>query len=173
MATLIKNGRIVTAESDYPADILIEDGKVKAIGQDLAAGETRQVTFTYPATDSHGLVSDPATVTRVACSISLADRSPRRPESHVGETRRLASNLAPIDCSAPRGRTTSSAAAAPKAPSVRKLPSGGSRRQVGLEADDLFGTMLMIFFTGLRTLALRSSNVVCTTSRSRHVRALW
>mgnify|MGYP006196370127 CR=1 FL=1 len=31
--------------------------------QDLAAGEARQVTFTYTATDSHGAVSDPATVT--------------------------------------------------------------------------------------------------------------
>jgi VCBS repeat-containing protein len=31
--------------------------------QDLAAGDTRQVTFTYTATDRHGLVSDPATVT--------------------------------------------------------------------------------------------------------------
>ena len=38
MATLIKGGRIVTAEADYPGDILIEDGKVRMIGQDLAGG---------------------------------------------------------------------------------------------------------------------------------------
>jgi large repetitive protein len=31
--------------------------------QDLGEGVTRQVTFTYTATDRHGLVSDPATVT--------------------------------------------------------------------------------------------------------------
>jgi dihydropyrimidinase len=35
MSTLIKNGRVITAEQDYFADILIEDGKVSLIGRDL------------------------------------------------------------------------------------------------------------------------------------------
>src|SRR6266850_383506 len=40
MATvLIKNGRIVTAVDDYQADILIEDGRIRTIGQALVVGE--------------------------------------------------------------------------------------------------------------------------------------
>jgi dihydropyrimidinase len=35
MSTLIKNGRIITAEQDYLADVFIENGKVKTIGQNL------------------------------------------------------------------------------------------------------------------------------------------
>jgi len=36
MRTLIKNGRIVTAADTYRADILVEDGRISAIGADLA-----------------------------------------------------------------------------------------------------------------------------------------
>ena len=35
MSTLIKNGRVITAEQDYLADVFIENGKVKTIGQNL------------------------------------------------------------------------------------------------------------------------------------------
>lgn len=35
MKTVIKNGTIVTAESEYLADLLIEDGKIQAVGKDL------------------------------------------------------------------------------------------------------------------------------------------
>ena len=35
MSILIKNGRVVTAESDYVADVYIEDEKIVAIGRDL------------------------------------------------------------------------------------------------------------------------------------------
>ena len=35
MQTLIKNGRIITACDDYTADILIDDGKIKLIGENL------------------------------------------------------------------------------------------------------------------------------------------
>ena len=35
MSTLIKNGRIITAEQDYVADVLVEDGKITLIGKDL------------------------------------------------------------------------------------------------------------------------------------------
>src|ERR1043165_14335 len=37
-ATLIRNGRIVTAIDDYVADIVLENGIVKHIGRDVAAG---------------------------------------------------------------------------------------------------------------------------------------
>ena len=37
-ATLIKNGRIVTAVDDYVADILAEDGRIRTIGRDLQVG---------------------------------------------------------------------------------------------------------------------------------------
>jgi dihydropyrimidinase len=36
MSTLIKSGRIVTAEQDYTADIFIEKKKITTIGADLA-----------------------------------------------------------------------------------------------------------------------------------------
>jgi dihydropyrimidinase len=36
MSTLIKSGRIITADADYVADILIEDEKIKAIGREMA-----------------------------------------------------------------------------------------------------------------------------------------
>lgn len=35
MKKLIKNGTIVTAADEYKADVLIENGKVSAIGHDL------------------------------------------------------------------------------------------------------------------------------------------
>ena len=38
-ATVIRNGRIVTAVDDYKADILMEDGRVRMIGTDLPVGE--------------------------------------------------------------------------------------------------------------------------------------
>ena len=37
-ATLIRNGRIVTAVDDYVADILIEGGRIQSIGKNLPAG---------------------------------------------------------------------------------------------------------------------------------------
>jgi dihydropyrimidinase len=44
MATvLIEHGRIVTAVDDYQADILIEDGRIRTIGQDLVVGDTVEV----------------------------------------------------------------------------------------------------------------------------------
>jgi dihydropyrimidinase len=43
MGTLIRNGQIVTAADDYRADILIEDGRIAAIGHNLATGENLEV----------------------------------------------------------------------------------------------------------------------------------
>jgi len=42
-ATLIKNGRIVTAVDDYTADILVVDGKIQTIGKNLAVGADVEV----------------------------------------------------------------------------------------------------------------------------------
>ena len=42
-ATLIKNGRIVTAVDDYAADILVVDGKIQTIGRNLAVGADVEV----------------------------------------------------------------------------------------------------------------------------------
>jgi dihydropyrimidinase len=36
--TVIRHGRIITASDDYTADVLMEDGVVRAIGRDLAVG---------------------------------------------------------------------------------------------------------------------------------------
>src|SRR5688572_4347842 len=38
MRTIVRNGRIVTSIDDYSADILIEDGRIRAIGRDLEVG---------------------------------------------------------------------------------------------------------------------------------------
>ena len=47
MQTLIRNGRIVTAVDDYTADVLIEDGRISAIGRKLIAGaNAREVDAT-------------------------------------------------------------------------------------------------------------------------------
>jgi dihydropyrimidinase len=43
MSTLIRNGHIFTAVDNYTADILVDDGKIKAIGTDLAADPERTV----------------------------------------------------------------------------------------------------------------------------------
>jgi len=43
MATLIRNGRIVTAVDDYVADILVDDGRVCSIGRGLEAGADVEV----------------------------------------------------------------------------------------------------------------------------------
>ena len=37
---VIKNGRLVDAKNDFYADILIDNGKIIAIGEDLTADET-------------------------------------------------------------------------------------------------------------------------------------
>ena len=37
-ATLIRNGRVVTASDDYVADVLMEGGIVRTIGRDLTVG---------------------------------------------------------------------------------------------------------------------------------------
>ena len=42
-ATLIKNGRIVTAVDDYSADILIADGKIHTIGREIEVGPDVEV----------------------------------------------------------------------------------------------------------------------------------
>ena len=55
-ATLIKNGRIVTAVDDYTADILIVDGRIETIGRSLAAGGDVEVH------DAAGLVVLPGGV---------------------------------------------------------------------------------------------------------------
>ena len=39
MSTVIKSGTIVTADTTYPADVLIENGVIAAIGRDLS-GDT-------------------------------------------------------------------------------------------------------------------------------------
>jgi len=41
--TLIRHGRIVTAVDDYTADILIDNGRIVAIGESLQAGEDTQL----------------------------------------------------------------------------------------------------------------------------------
>jgi dihydropyrimidinase len=47
MDTLIRNGRIVTAVDDYVADLLIEGGRIAALGRRLVAGpDVRQVDAT-------------------------------------------------------------------------------------------------------------------------------
>jgi dihydropyrimidinase len=38
-ATVIRNGRVITASDDYVADVLLADGVVRAIGTDLAVGD--------------------------------------------------------------------------------------------------------------------------------------
>ncbi len=46
MSTLISNGHIFTAVDNYTADILVDDGKIKAIGTDLAANPDRTIDAT-------------------------------------------------------------------------------------------------------------------------------
>ena len=47
MTTIIKNGTIVTADLTYPADILIENGKIPAIGPNLKGDTTLDATGCY------------------------------------------------------------------------------------------------------------------------------
>ncbi|MGD9536313.1 MAG: dihydropyrimidinase [Alphaproteobacteria bacterium] len=51
--TLIKNAHIVTAVDDYVADILIEGGRIRTIGKDIAAGADAEVH------DASGLIVIP------------------------------------------------------------------------------------------------------------------
>ena len=43
MSTLIRNGHVFTAVDNYTADILVDDGKIKAIGTDLTAEPERTI----------------------------------------------------------------------------------------------------------------------------------
>ena len=47
MTTIIKNGTIVTADLTYPADILIDDGIITAIGPNLKGDTTLDATGCY------------------------------------------------------------------------------------------------------------------------------
>jgi len=47
MTTIIKNGTIVTADLTYKADVLIEDGKIAAIGQGLTGDTVLDATGCY------------------------------------------------------------------------------------------------------------------------------
>ncbi len=47
MTTVIKNGTIVTADLTYAADVLIDGGKIAAIGPDLQGDETLDATGCY------------------------------------------------------------------------------------------------------------------------------
>ena len=47
MSTLIKNGTIVTADRTYKADVLIEDGKIKAVGPNLKGDTTIDAAGCY------------------------------------------------------------------------------------------------------------------------------
>ena len=38
MATLIRNGRIITATDDYVADVLMQDGIIHTIGKSIEVG---------------------------------------------------------------------------------------------------------------------------------------
>src|SRR5438046_3615163 len=55
-ATLIRQGRIVTAVDDYVADLLLDRGRVVAIGETLPVGSDVRVV------DAHGLVVLPGGV---------------------------------------------------------------------------------------------------------------
>src|SRR6186713_3565954 len=43
MSLLIKNGRIITADADYVADIFIEGEQIKTIGKDLAVKADKEI----------------------------------------------------------------------------------------------------------------------------------
>src|SRR5258706_13082542 len=43
MSLLIKNGRIITADADYVADIFIKGEKVEAIGKDLPMNAVKEI----------------------------------------------------------------------------------------------------------------------------------
>ncbi len=47
MSTVIRNGTIVTADLSYKADILIEDGRIAAIGEGLVGGRSLDATGCY------------------------------------------------------------------------------------------------------------------------------
>ena len=48
MRTLVKNGTIVTAESEYKADILIVDEKITSIGTNLEGPSVSYTHLTLP-----------------------------------------------------------------------------------------------------------------------------
>jgi len=52
MSLLIKNGRVITADADYIADIFIDGETIKAIGEDLPMKANKEIdatgTFVFP-----------------------------------------------------------------------------------------------------------------------------
>src|SRR5712671_577915 len=52
MSLLIKNGRIISADADYIADIFIDGETIKAIGEDLPMKANKEIdatgTFVFP-----------------------------------------------------------------------------------------------------------------------------
>jgi dihydroorotase-like cyclic amidohydrolase len=83
MATLIRNGRIVTAVDDYAADILVDDGRIRTIGRQIAVGGDVEVH------DAGGLLVLPGGVD-VHTHLDYPDRAYSTPSAPAPRRRRSA-----------------------------------------------------------------------------------
>src|SRR5262245_42037333 len=54
MSTLIQNGTVVTAESTFPADILVEGEKIKEVRQGIPAGAAERIMNASGSLGMHG-----------------------------------------------------------------------------------------------------------------------
>ena len=88
-ATLIKNGRIVTAVDDYGADILVNTGRVHTIGRDLSVGPDVEVH------DAAGLLVLPGGVD-VHTHLDWEFGTSRTVDTHVKRLRRKLGDAATL-----------------------------------------------------------------------------
>ena len=77
--TLIRNGRVITASDDYVADVLLKDGIVHSIGQQLEVGEEVQVVDATGLYVLPGGVDTHVHMENVWAQPSLATRLPVAP----------------------------------------------------------------------------------------------
>ena len=90
MTTVIKNGTIVTADLTYKADVLIENGTIIEIGQNLSGAEELDATGCYVmpgGIDPHTLVAPqwlsisrclaPVRVCMTRCKCGIINRAAR------------------------------------------------------------------------------------------------
>ena len=80
-ATLIRNGRVITASDDYVADVLLRDGVIDAIGQHLEVGPEVQVIdashrYVLPGgVDTHVHLENPIGITVTCDSFASGTRA--------------------------------------------------------------------------------------------------
>jgi dihydropyrimidinase len=96
-ATLIKNGRIVTAVDDYTADVLMVDGRIQTIGKSILRGADVKSRRDQSCRDTRGVDVPHRLQLRVGATVDTFGTGTKAAAFRDDHTHRL--------CNQPRGKS--------------------------------------------------------------------